>query len=278
MQKKIFTHLFLFFMFTSAMVSAENSGLPPRAIVVGASSGIGRALCHVLANHGYDIALVARREHLLLTLQAELAQTCPGTKTWVKTIDVTDEKAEDAFKNLLLETGPIDLVVISITSFPELASLPETAVEGRILNVELLGFWKIAHIALDHFIAKKSGHLVGISSVDALRGNPACPMYSAAKAFVSMYLEGVRNRLHQLGFSSISITDILPGYVQTEGFDALNTPGAYWIATAQDAASQIYDAIEQKKKQAFITKRWWIIGLLMKHLPDWLFYDVIGGL
>jgi short-subunit dehydrogenase len=70
----------------------------------------------------------------------------------------------------------------------------------------------------------------------------------------------------------------LPGYVQTEGFDASSVPGAYWISTAHDAALQIIDAINAKQKQVFISHRWWIIGWLMNHLPDWLYFDIIGGL
>lgn len=262
---------------SNILAAAESSNAHKRAIVVGASSGIGRALCHVLACHEYDIALVARREPLLISLQEEIAKEHPTITTWVKSIDVSSDTAEEKLASLIAEIGNIDLMVISVSAVPEIGSLSPIEREKKIIDVDLIGFWKMAHIALRHFKQKKSGHLVGISSIDALRGNPDCPAYSAGKAFIRTYLEGMRNRFRKQGLS-IFITDILPGYVQTEGFDTTNNPGAYWVASAHDAATQIYEAIVEKKKQAFITKRWWIIGFLMQHLPDWLFYDVIGGL
>lgn len=249
----------------------------PTAIVVGASSGMGRELAKILARD-YNVGLVARRIDRLKVLQEEIFQKDPACLTWVKHLDVTDADAMEQLVSFINEIGGLDLMVISITSFPDLHDKTDLEAEKLTLEVELLGFWKMAYVATQFFMQQGSGHLVGISSVDALRGNPACPIYSAAKAFVSSYLEGTRNRLHNKKFDSIFVTDILPGYVQTEGFDAEHVKGAYWIATARDAALQIYDAIAAHQKQAYITRRWWLIGMLMHHLPDWLFYDIIGGL
>ena len=249
----------------------------PTAIVVGASSGMGRELAKILARD-YNLGLVARRVDRLGALQEEIYKKDPDCLTWVKHLDVTDETAMEQLADFIDEIGGLDLMVISITSFPDLHGKTDLEAEKLTLEVELLGFWKMAYVATEFFMRQGSGHLVGISSVDALRGNPACPIYSAAKAFVSRYLEGTRNRLHSRGLGSIFVTDILPGYVQTEGFDAEHMKGAYWIASARDAALQIYDAINNHQKQAYIIHRWWLIGMLMHHLPDWIFYDIIGGL
>lgn len=252
-------------------------GMRPKAIVIGASSGIGRQVAKELAQD-YDLLICARRIERLEALQEEIRKTVPYCVTIPKYLDVTDPNAMEQLADFIQELGGLDLIVISITSYPELSGKTRLEAEKKTLDVELLGFWKMAYGATAFFRQQGSGHLVGISSVDALRGNPACPIYSAAKAFVSRYLEGIRNNLHSDGLDNIFVTDILPGYVQTEGFDAEHMKGSYWIASAHDAARQICDAIKARKKRAYITPRWALIGILMHHLPDWLFYDVIGGL
>ncbi|HBL98364.1 TPA: hypothetical protein DDZ86_01830 [Candidatus Dependentiae bacterium] len=248
-----------------------------KALVIGASSGIGRQVAQLLARD-YDVGLVSRRLAVLEAVQDEIKSAIPDSKTWVRSIDVSADNAMEELSNFIGEMGGLSLIVISVTSYPDTQGKPCLATDRATLNVELLGFWKMAYVAMEVFKKQGFGHLVGISSVDALRGNPACPIYSAAKAFVSRYLEGVRNSLRMQSYKNIFVTDVLPGYVQTEGFDACNMPGAYWIASAHDAAVQICDAIKGHEKRVFITRRWWIIGWLMNHLPDWLFYDVIGGL
>ncbi len=254
------------------------NGYEQNALVIGASSGIGHEVAKELAIRGYNVGLASRRIERLKEVQNEIKMMSPDCVTWAKQLDVTDDNAVKNLENIINEMGRLDLVVISITSFPDTQGKSEQEMNQKCLEVELIGFWKMANYALEYFKKQGTGHIVGISSVDALRGNPYCPMYSAAKAFVSRYLEGIRNQLHKEKLNAIYVTDVLPGYVQTEGFDASMVPGAYWISTAYDAALQIVDAIGAKQKQVFITHRWWVIGWLMNHLPDWLYFDVIGGL
>lgn len=260
------------------IVSSLCNGQGQKALVIGASSGIGREIVKELATRGYDVGLASRRIERLKEVQNDIKKLSPNSTTWAKQLDVTDNNAIKNLEDFINEMGGLDLIVISITSFPDTRGKAPQEVDQKCIDVELLGFWKMANCALEYFKKQGTGHVVGISSVDALRGNPYCPMYSAAKAFISRYLEGIRNQLHQEKLDAIYITDVLPGYVQTEGFDASNVPGAYWISTARDAALQIVDAIDTKQKQVFISHRWWLVGWLMNHLPDWLYFDVIGGL
>lgn len=243
----------------------------PKAIVIGATSGIGRQTAKELAAN-YDVGLVGRRLELLQSLQSEIA-----SKTYIKQIDVSVfPNCVNLLKELITEMGGLDLIVISISSFNDTNILGSLEKDMAILSVDLTGFWYMANTAIEFFQKQGSGHLVGISSVDALRGNAGCPVYSAAKAFVSRYLEGIRNKMMLMELP-IYVTDILPGYVQTETFDCTKIPQAYWVATAQEAAKGIYRAIKLKKKRAYITGRWAIIGFLMHHLPD-VVYNAIGGL
>ncbi|KKQ32864.1 MAG: 3-oxoacyl carrier protein reductase [candidate division TM6 bacterium GW2011_GWF2_37_49] len=241
-----------------------------KAIVVGATSGMGRQVAKLLAQD-YEVGLVGRRLNLLESLQAEIP-----TKSYIKQIDVTEQDAAiQKLSELIEEMGGLDLIVISISAANDIKGQEGFEVDKKILAVDLTGFWIMAETALAFFEKQKSGHLVGISSTSGLRGCAACPFYSGAKAFISRYLEGVRNKIIQSKLP-IYVTDIIPGWVEIEAEDVHKIPGAYWVATTQKAAQQIYDAIKAKKKKAYITKRWQLIAWLYDITPDFI-YNAVGG-
>ncbi len=114
------------------------------------------------------------------------------------------------------------------------------------------------------------GHIVGVSSIIALRGSDIVPAYSASKAFMSNYLEGLRKKAFK-DKSAITVTDIRPGFVDTEMAKAEQK---FWVASPTQAAEQIYSAIQRKKSYAYITRRWILIGWLLKILPNWIYYRI----
>jgi short-subunit dehydrogenase len=162
--------------------------------------------------------------------------------------------------------GGVDLVIIS-SGYGDLNHQLQWSIEKDTIDVNVSGFTLIAGIAFQYFLDKGSGHLVGISSIAALRGNRIAPAYSASKAYVSNYLEGLRQRAVR-SKKPIFITDIKPGFVKTPMSKGNNL---FWISTAGEAAQQIYDAIRNKKKMAYITRRWRLIAWIMKVAPDWLY-------
>jgi short-subunit dehydrogenase len=120
------------------------------------------------------------------------------------------------------------------------------------------------------FFKQGYGHLVGISSIAALRGSRYVPTYPASKAYLSTYLEGLRHKVKYEKLR-ITITDIKPGFVDTA---MAQGDYVFWRAPVAKAAEQIYQAIVKKKKTAYITKRWRLIGWVQKYLPDFLYYRV----
>ena len=237
---------------------AENT---KKAIVIGASSGIGEALAKVLGRNGYEVGLAARRVELLRKLQKEIV-----SPSFIKRIDVSrPEEAMPFLQELIREMGGMDLIVLNSGINPRNVNLDWEG-ENETINVNVSGFAAMANIAAKHFLAQNSGHIVGISSIAALRGSAACPSYNASKAFVSNYLEGLR---HRFSGKNIYVTDIRPGLVDTAMIRG--QPGLFWVATAQGAAEQILQVIKKKKKVAYITGRWRILAWLIKALPDWLY-------
>jgi len=236
-----------------------------KAIVIGASSGIGRELAKLLGGDGYAVGLVARRSELLDELRGEV----PGSVA--RTIDVskTDEAMEE-LAGLIEEMGGADLVIIS-AGIGHLNDGLDWAPEMETIAVNVAGFAAMANVAMNHFIERGHGHLVAISSIAALRGAAAAPAYNASKAFVSNYMQGLAQKAARLGLP-IHITDVQPGLVDTA---MAKGDGLFWVQPPPKAAAQIMTAIRRKKRHAYVTRRWRLIAWALKILPDAL-YNRVG--
>ncbi|MEA2082018.1 MAG: SDR family NAD(P)-dependent oxidoreductase [Elusimicrobiota bacterium] len=259
-------------MFTEEQISHESQPLAPsgKAIVIGASSGIGRALAKELAANGYEIGLASRRTALLEKLQKEIPST-----THIKKIDISEpSSAQKLLGELIAEMGGADIIVInsgiSVTN-KNFRAAPEL----ETLAVNVAGFTAMTNVAVNYFLSKGAGHLVGISSIAGIRGSAVAPAYNASKAFVSNYLEGMRQKLNK---TKISVTDIRPGFIDTPLIK--NHKWAFWRASPERAAEFICAAIKRKKKVAYVPKRWWFVAQFMKILPEFLYnwgYNRIFG-
>ena len=233
-----------------------------KAIVIGASSGIGRELSKVLSGNQYIVGVMARRVQLLDELRKKM-----GTDVYVQEIDVSDAKsAMETLEKFIKEMGGVELIVISAGT-GHLNDGLDWRLENETIRTNVTGFAAIANVAIKHFIEKGSGHLVGISSIAALRGGRESPAYNASKAFESNYLEGLRQKVGKLGLP-ITITDVKAGFVKTA---MAKGEGIFWAAPADKAALQIYDAIKRRKPNAYITKRWRLIACLLKLVPGFIY-------
>lgn len=233
-----------------------------KAIIIGATSGIGRALAKVLAENNYILGLAGRRVELLESLRKEIK-----VETHIKNMDVSrPEEAMKLLDELIAETGGMDLIVISSGTGHINKDLAWDK-EKEAIDVNVLGFAAIAGAAMNYFIKQKSGHIVGISSIAALRGSREALAYNASKAFDSNYLEGLRQKACMLKMP-ITVTDIQPGFVDTA---MAKGDVLFWVASPEKAAMQIYRAIRRRRKHAYITKRWRLIAWLLKVMPDWVY-------
>lgn len=233
-----------------------------KAVIIGASSGIGRALALVLSREGYALGLAARRTDLL----HDLARGLPN-RAIIRRMDVSVQpEAVDALEGLIAELGGMDLLIISAgTGFinPEL----DWAKEKETSDVNALGFAAMAGAAFRHFRQRGSGHLVGITSIGALRGNSDAPAYYASKAFAASYLQGLRKKAVKMRLP-ILVTDIQPGLVDTA---MAKGEGLFWVQPPEKAALQIWEAIRKRRTHAYVTKRWRLIAWVMKIMPDFLY-------
>jgi short-subunit dehydrogenase len=226
-----------------------------KAIVIGSSTGIGRALAQVLAEHGYEVGLAGRN----LPLMEELAAALP-TRGYVMAMDISrTEEARSRLRQLVDDMGDVELIVVnSGVGHHD----PDWEQELEIIEVNVRGFAAVASAALDYFVERGSGHIVGITSIAGLRGLRAA--YSGSKAFGSVYLEALRLRADYAG-ADVTVTDVMPGFVATPMTEGRKD--MFWVATAEEAARQIYDAIRKKKRHVYVTRRWRLMAWVMKLMP-----------
>ena len=233
-----------------------------KAVIVGATSGIGRELAFILSEHGYQLWITGRREPLLHELRDQL--TCP---TSICPMDVRDSEASIAtFQKIIAEAESLDLVIISAGTGSIDPQLPWSD-EKDTLDTNVTGFAAIANASYHHFVEKGSGHLVGITSLAAIRGGPAAS-YNASKAFESVYLQGLRSKIVKLELP-VAITEIRPGFVDTR---MAKGEGLFWVQPPRKAAQQIFSAILKRKKMVYVTGRWRLVAWLFRILPDFLYH------
>lgn len=131
-----------------------------------------------------------------------------------------------------------------------------------MLNVN--AFTEIVNWTYNYFQNQGKGYLVGISSIAGIRGSGIAPAYNASKAYQINYLEGLRQKANKTK-KPIYVTDIRPGFIDT---DMAKGDGQFWVATKEKAARQIFGIIKRKKGIGYVTKRWWIIGKLLRIIPN----------
>ncbi len=234
-----------------------------KAIIIGASSGIGKELARILAKDNYILGLAARRVDLLHQLQEEL-----GTETHMKYIDISrPDEAMNNLSELIAEMQDTDMIIVT-SGTGHINHELDWQKEKDTIDVNVSGVTSMINVALKYFIEKKVGQLVVISSIAALRGGSENPAYNASKAYISNYLEGIRCKMKKDNLN-ITVTDIRPGLVNTE---MAKGEGLFWVQPVEKAAQQIYVKINKKKNVAYVTKRWSLVAFLMKHIPERFLY------
>lgn len=228
-------------------------------IIIGASSGIGRELAIQYAALGWKVGISGRRIDLLQDIcrlnPAQLQYEC---------FDATGPDNIHGLTRLLNQLGGADLVIYC-AGYGGTSEQFEQVIEQRTFEVNARGFLDLVIHSFHYFQQKGSGQIAVISSVAGIRGNSFAPAYSATKAFVSVYAEGLNLKAHRLGLD-IVVSDIRPGFVNTEQ-SASKSHQKFWSAPVSKAAAQIIRAVHQKKRRAYITKRWWLAAVLLRIAP-----------
>jgi short-subunit dehydrogenase len=230
-----------------------------RVIIIGATSGIGRELARVFATKGFLVGITGRRTELLAEIQEEKPQ-----QYFTKQIDVNDTDALPLLLNSLVnDMGGLDML-INCAGVGNRNEDLDFAIDKKTIETNVIGFTAVIDWSYNYFIIKGCGQIVNISSVSGVRGHRFGSFsYSASKSYQMRYLEGLRHKLVKAKVP-IFITDIRPGFVDTE---MITKNRYFWVISADKAAKLIFRSITKKRNVVYITKRWIIIAAIIKIFP-----------
>lgn len=228
-----------------------------KIIIVGASSGIGCEIaCKYVANEN-KVGITGRRENLL----NELKKKYPD-QIFVSSFDVMSSDNQQKIKQLIEELGGLDLLMYN-AGYGDASKELNFEIENTTTKTNVNGFVEIVNYAFNYFIQQGYGQIAITSSVAGVRGNGWAPAYSASKAFMSNYAEGLNIKAKKLK-KDIVITDIRPGFINTK---MAKGNKQFWVVRKEKAVIQIINAIKKRKRVAYISRRWWLIAQIMKLMP-----------
>jgi short-subunit dehydrogenase len=242
------------------------------AVVTGASSGIGHALARALARQGCKVALVARRQEQLAALAATIEQA-GGVAVWAAA-DIADrQQAVAAIRDAASRLGPIDLLIANAgVGAPTILEPFNAGDIARMFEVNVLGVVYAIEAVLPQMLERRRGHIAAISSMAAYKGLPGESGYTASKAAVNVFMEGLRIQLRDRG---IVVTTICPGFVKTPMTD-VNEFKMPWLLEADEAARRVLGAIRRRVKVYNFPWRMNLFMKLVRLAPDWLVARFMG--
>lgn len=239
-----------------------------KALVIGASSGMGEATALALARSGAAVAVVARRGEQLATVEDALRQAgAPAAFSYAHDVTAYDEVPE-LFERVLRDLGGLDLVVYAAGVMPEVAENEYAFAKDRaMVEVNLLGAMAWLNLAAPYFAAQRAGTIVGISSIAGERGRRGAPAYCTSKAAFTTYLESLRNRLAVQG---VNVVTVKPGFVDTAM--TRGKPGLFWLVSPAQAAERILDLARRgSSASGFVPWRWSLVACVVRNIPSLVF-------
>lgn len=224
-----------------------------KAIIVGASSGIGLEVARLFIQRGWTVGVAARRLDLLQTIGA----------ADVEQIDVTSADAPEKLMQLVDRLGGMDLFFYASGIGKQNRELTPD-IELATVETNGLGFTRMIGCAYRYFAQQGRGHIAAISSIAGTKGLGPAPAYSATKAYQNVYLQALEQQANARQLD-IRFTDIRPGFVDT----AL-LAGTYhypMMLKPERVAREIVSAIEHRKHIRVIDWRYRILTALWRRVP-----------
>ncbi|VAW46523.1 Oxidoreductase, short-chain dehydrogenase/reductase family, partial [hydrothermal vent metagenome] len=219
----------------------------------------------IYASYGYDLILAARDVGQLKQFATDL-QIRYNCQVEVIQLDILVYDSHAAIYQLIQQQVTGVIVAVGYLGDQQLAA-DDFAQSNLIINSNFTGIVSLLNIIANDFEQKKAGFIVAISSVAGERGRKKNYIYGAAKAGLTAYLSGLRNRLQG---KNIAVLTVNPGFVATKMTKHLELP-AKLTAQPQQIAQAIYTAQQKSKDILYYPKKWKLIMLIIKLIPERLF-------
>jgi NAD(P)-dependent dehydrogenase (short-subunit alcohol dehydrogenase family) len=232
-----------------------------RALVIGASSGIGKALCEELLATGAAVAMVGRNVEAM----NRIANT---QKAFVYQHDVKHyDEVPALLQQITKDLGGLDLVIYNTGVLYKLDEHEYSFGKDRdVIETNVIGAFAWLDEVAKRFEQTKSGTIVGISSIAGDRGRRGNPAYGTSKAALTTFLEALRNRLSRFG---VRVVTIKPGFIETEMTRGMQ--GLFWLIKPEEAAKEIISAARKGKSTRYVPWRWRIVATILKSIPSFIF-------
>jgi decaprenylphospho-beta-D-erythro-pentofuranosid-2-ulose 2-reductase len=248
----------------------SNPFFKQNIVVVGATSGIARAVCVELAGQGANLVLAGRNIDELEREAADLRIRGQNI-VFVEKFDAEDFDTFAQFWNACAGrfAGGINGVMVCHGLLPEQKDAQrDTALLRKSFDVNLTSVAALLEVAANYFAERRTGFIAAISSVAGDRGRQSNYLYGAPKAGLSAYLQGLRNRLQPTG---VHVLTIKPGFVATRMTYGKVKPNSPLLATPEKVARQICRAIARRKNAIYIPRIWRLIMMTIRTIPEPIF-------
>ena len=254
-------------------MSAESA--PRRlCLITGASAGIGAAFARIYASHGYDLALVARREDRLKAL-AEQIKLRSAVEALVIPADLSDPAAGEAVFAAIAGQGRKVSALVNNAGYgvPGRFGVPDWAAHAHMLQLMLTSVCELTHRALPGMLEDGFGRVVNVASLAGLMpGSPGTTLYAPVKAFLVRFSESLHVETLNTG---VHVTALCPGFTYTEFHDVNQTrrrlerifPPFMWLG-ADEVAAAGYEAVEANRPICVTGAPNRAIAAVAKLVPD----------
>lgn len=234
-------------------------------LIIGAKSDIAKAVAREYASNGYDIQLAARKSAELESFANDL-RIRTGQDVVTCELDILDYASHQDFYDGLVK-NPVGVVTAVGYLGEQETAASQWKEAQQIMDTNYTGVVSILNIIANDFEAKREGFIVGISSVAGDRGRKSNYIYGSAKAALSTYLSGLRNRLYD---ANVHVLTVKPGFVATKMTEGMDLPEKL-TAQPKEVAEDIFKA-QQKGKNILYTKWMWRwVMLIIRNIPEFQF-------
>lgn len=234
-------------------------------LILGARSDIAMAVAHRFAKDGYDIQLAARNSDGLNRDQADIELRYQVGVT-THDFDALDIASHDRFVDSLPQLPDVAVCAVGYMG-DQAESEQDVQIAAHVMRSNFEGPASILSVLANRFEKRGSGTLVGISSVAGERGRATNYVYGSAKAALTAFLSGLRNRLAKKG---VHVATVLPGFVATRMTNSMDLPSRL-TAQPDDVAVGVVGAVVWKKNVIYVGWIWCVIMMIIRNIPEQVF-------
>ena len=237
-----------------------------KVLILGATSAIARGVAMAFARRGYGLCLAGRDPEELERIAADLRIRFRAAVDCER-FDATDYPSHAAFFNkVVASSGTLSGVVLAFGYLGDSTSAREFPEGARVIDVNFTGAASILGTCASYLEHRRAGFVIGISSVAGDRGRQSNYVYGAAKAGLSVLLQGLRNRLHDSG---VRVITVKPGFVDTAM--TFGMPGLFLVASPAAIGEQIASTLNRSSDVVYLPWFWRYIMLIIRSIPEPLF-------